>query len=375
MEIGFSTENFEDDEGDLSGDIEEIKEFCFMKKHEKSPFSHGTYGRIWDISKDYVAKVCETSHCITVVPEIAILSSLSHECILKAKYIFKQANEIMFILPKYDCSLEEFEVYDESIKMSITHQLVSGLQYFHASGFLHLDLTCKNILIKIYRENVKACICDFSLSRYSTTNVIQSSIPKVAIDCKPFENLLGSQFFCEKTDCWSLGVCLFKLWEGSHLINFVYVSKKRTTSSAYETSALFEIQKLDAQGNWPPSQNPFIRGLLKLDKNERLNMDQMCEILQIQKTEKREMKGKFTNRKLKTYFNDIVCFLPVSLDVFYEETLKKLNCRQTENIYICCAAILNALSNDISEVVENLDETILEKTFEILSVNKGKIIP
>lgn len=376
--IGFSIENFEgnEDEDELSGNIQELKEFCFMKKHETAPFSYGTYGRLWNISNQYVAKVCETSHCISVVPEIVILSSLSHDCILKAKYVFKQANEIMFILPKYDCSLEEFEVYDNSIKMSITKQLVSGLQYFHSCGFLHLDLTCKNILIKIYDNNIKACICDFSLSRYSSTSVIQSSVPKVAIDCKPFENLLGSQFFSEKTDCWSLGVCLFKLWEGTHLINFIYVSKNKSNSLAYETSALFEIQKLDAEEKWPPCENSFIRGLLKLDRNERYDMDKMCDILEIGKIQRKPQQGRFSNELLKSRFNNSMQFLPLSLNKIYELSLLTLNIPRSkkETLYICCAAILNALSYDISEVVEELDEYFLEYTFEILAANRGKII-
>ena len=346
---GFSTSGRFENENELSGSIEQLCEICFMKKDEKVPISSGTYGRIFEITQNFVAKVCNSSNCMSLIPEIAILSCFSHNCVLKAKYIFKDNDEVMFILPRYDCSLDEFSTTSEDLKIQITKQLSSALQYIHSRNFLHLDLSTKNILIKIKTNSIKACICDFSLSRMTLTGKIYSKTPKVTIDCKPYENLLGSNEFSTKTDCWSLGICLFKLYEGYNLISFVYLPKKRRQSSVYETSALFEIQKLECEQNWPPTENQMIRQLLHLNIEQRLDSHELSKLLnckiyeKLQNCEKRKLVERIYRRYSK-----------VSNDT-----------RILKN----CGAIVKALSQDFVGV----DDFYLENTFEIICKNRGLI--
>lgn len=382
MRHGFSIANFEDDKNDdfFQEDISKIRQFCFKKKKKKNFINSGTYGDIFLISDNYVAKVCEEIESISTIPEIAILSSFSHSSILKARYIFSFSDEVMFLLPRYDCNLNEYSTQDNEIKMSITKQLASGVQYLHSNRILHLDLTCSNILCKCSSNSVKVVISDFSLSRLILDDYIDCSLPKVTIEYKPYENLLGSKRFSKKTDMWSLGVCLFKLWEGRNLINLVYVPENKTSSEIYELSAVFEIEKINSEGCWPPTQIQIIRGLLHLDVEKRTSETLLCDNLDIEKFVRNEENEEFEiSEQQKNIINRHFTTFDIKLFPYvfklYNKFLRTSKLQNDENaIFLNCCAIIKSLCNESFEVTERIDERILNSVFSIVSANRGKIL-
>lgn len=311
-----------------------------------SPISRGNYGRIFDIGKKSVVKVCDCNYILYVVPEITILSTFSHACILQATHIFKKNDEIMYVLPKYDCTLKDIFTDNIYIKHDVTVQLCEALNYMHSKYFLHLDLSLKNILVKTGNKRLKVCICDFSLSRFAPKGVIKCEDEKITINYRPYENLLGSTEYSYKSDCWSLGVCLFKFYENKDLINFYYISESRNNSLDFKNCCLFEIQKLSCENNWPPTYNEILRLLLDLNLENRIDTYQLANILNC-KTYK---KARFNRSKIV-------------------QTLKKRSEKSVKTLRLkkICTELVKSLSNDSFE----FDQEIHEKAFQIISCNNG----
>lgn len=319
---------------DIDFENKPIERMCYTNL--QNPISRGNYGKIFDLNKNYVVKVCECDNIFSVIPEINILSSFSHKSVLKAHYIFKKNNEMMFVVPKYDCTLRDISTECQAIKNSVTIQLCESLNYIHSKFYIHLDLTLKNILVKIRKDYLHICICDFSLSRYIPSGKLITKIPKITANYKPYENLLGSQEYSFKSDCWSLGVCLYEFYENKELINFSYISEKANTIRAHETCCLFEIQKIECEGNWPPTQNILLRGLLDLNIETRIDTYELASLLNCKTYKRNRLKTKEIVDKL---------FSTSRID------RKK------------CYRVLNSLSKDF----EGNDDHI----FDIISRNKG----
>lgn len=318
----------------------------FCGNINSSPAFRGNYGKIFNVDKDYVVKICDCKNMLSVIPEIAILSSLNHRSILKAHYIIKKNDEIMFVISKYDCTLRDISTECPNIKLNVTEQLCNALNYLHSKFFLHLDLSLKNILVKIKSNFLHVCICDFSLSKFAPKGKINTRYSKVTVNYRPYENLIGSNEYSFKTDCWSLGVCLYYLYEGKDLIKFNYISDNVNTSKALETCSLFEIQKLYSEGNWPPTENSFIKMLLDLNIEQRIDTYQLSNILGLKTYKKERLKSK---EIISSVFNNC-----------YHKTSKT----NQKELYKECISIVKGLMFDTVD-------SNFENAFEIISLNKG----
>ncbi len=100
---------------------------------------------------------------------------------------------------------------DIELAISITSQLLDGLNYAHRKGVLHRDLKPENILIdgRIARDSVK--ISDFGLALFIKSKTISASIAGTPIYMAP-ESWTGN--YSEKSDIWSVGVILYELLTG-----------------------------------------------------------------------------------------------------------------------------------------------------------------
>ena len=126
----------------------------------------------------------------SILSEITIMNSLSHENILALKYFaFRpKSNKISFklvteLMPS-DLSkrIQSFPPLDNAIKMMLALEIIKGLKYLHGKGIQHLDLKPQNILLT---EQMKVKIGDFGISkqissvftqRTNTTGVIKNCI-------------------------------------------------------------------------------------------------------------------------------------------------------------------------------------------------------
>ncbi|UMM23284.1 hypothetical protein L5515_004081 [Caenorhabditis briggsae] len=169
---------------------------------------------------------------ITAIREIKILRQLHHKNIVRLMDIvidditlneLKQTRANFYLVFEYVDHdliglLESKELVDFSKEQicSLFKQLLEGLAYIHATGFLHRDIKCSNILVNNKGE---LKIADLGLarlwqkeSRLYTNNVI-------TLWYRPPELLLGDERYGTAVDVWSAGCMLGELFTRKPLFN------------------------------------------------------------------------------------------------------------------------------------------------------------
>jgi calcium-dependent protein kinase len=88
-------------------------------------------------------------------------------------------------------------------------QIASGVQFLHANGFAHRDLSLENVLVT---DDDQCQVCDFGLAA-STAKPSRETVGKLFYMAP--EVLAGVQYDATKADVWSLGVMLFIMLIGA----------------------------------------------------------------------------------------------------------------------------------------------------------------
>ncbi|KAL1757242.1 kinase-like domain-containing protein, partial [Schizophyllum commune] len=152
-------------------------------------------------------------------------------------------------------------------------QMVCGVQYLHQEGVCHRDLKPENILLDA-AGTLK--ISDFGLSavfklkdsgKTRTLSERCGSLPYVAPE-------LNSQrpYQAEPTDAWGVGVILFTMLVGN--TPWDEPTEKSPEFSMYLTGEIFDEDPWNRLGENALS---LIRGLLEVDPNERMTLDEAWE--------------------------------------------------------------------------------------------------
>ncbi len=115
-----------------------------------------------------------------------------------------------------------FEVLDETEKISIAKQILAGIGYLHEQGIIHRDLKPANILFKTDRMGRKVVkITDFGISRDNLTQDIGATTFGVGTVTymapeQFFQKTYGlNQGISERTDIWAFGIIFYRLFTGS----------------------------------------------------------------------------------------------------------------------------------------------------------------
>ncbi|KAK6028705.1 kinase domain protein [Ostertagia ostertagi] len=205
----------------------------FVEKYEiLYQVGEGTYGQVYKardkITGEQVAlkKVRleneKEGFPITAVREIKILRQLNHANVVKLVDIVtdklsaadmrtERANfYLVFEYVDHDLMglLEASHLvnfHNDQIR-SLFKQLILGLEYCHAAGFLHRDIKCSNILLN-NRGELK--IADFGLARYYSSDQERLYTNRViTLWYRPPELLLGDEHYGPAIDVWSIGCIL-----------------------------------------------------------------------------------------------------------------------------------------------------------------------
>ncbi|XP_037034223.1 wall-associated receptor kinase-like 6 [Bradysia coprophila] len=123
--------------------------------------------------------------------EAALASTFNHVNILRLLSVVRQPNAAPWLIFPYmsngslhkvlhstdDCMQEQIQSYE--IKLSLTRDIVNGMEFLHSNRCVHRDLTTRNVLID---ENVRAKITDFGLSTFLDGHgSVYRMIPKEAV--------------------------------------------------------------------------------------------------------------------------------------------------------------------------------------------------
>ena len=199
--------------------------------------------------------------------EIDIMRHLSHKNIIQL-YQVMESDSFMYIITEFAANGEIFDWLVSNKKMPENQaaktfsQILNAVNYCHIKNVVHRDLKAENLLLD-HDGNIK--IADFGFSNYYTPGGPLStwcgSPPYAAPEL--FE---GKQYDGPRADIWSLGVILYVLVSGSLPFDGQTLQdlRSRVVSCQYRIP-FFLSQECEN----------LIRGLLVMDPNRRLSLDQI----------------------------------------------------------------------------------------------------
>jgi len=141
----------------------------------------GSYGSVWeaqDLEQNRLVAVKRIKHlfddlvdCKRILREVAILSRLKHESIVRLHDIIAPGSpntfgELYIIMEICDSDLKKLCRTDVTLTAlhinTLLYNLLVGVKYLHSAGIYHRDLKPANCLVN---QDCSVKICDFGLSR------------------------------------------------------------------------------------------------------------------------------------------------------------------------------------------------------------------
>ncbi|KAJ1536470.1 hypothetical protein HK096_010520 [Nowakowskiella sp. JEL0078] len=153
--------------------------------------------------------------------EIEMLSDLKHENIVR--YLGFEVKDHMFnVFLEYvdggsiaSC-LAKFGRFEEDFTISLTFQILHGLEYLHSRKIIHRDIKGANILID---TDGVAKISDFGISKKNQYDVAYQRMTRMSMQGSIYwmapEVALGKGYSA-KVDIWSLGCIVLEMLTGHH---------------------------------------------------------------------------------------------------------------------------------------------------------------
>ncbi len=270
----------------------------------------GAYGIVYKCrnkeTNKYVAvkKFKETEDKLvqkTMKRELAMLQKLSHENVVQFQESFIHKGDFFLVFEYVEKNL--LEVLEESPKglnpqliRSFVYQMCKAVSYLHKNNMIHRDVKPENLLID---EKLNLKLCDFGFARKIKLNQENNNIDTMTdyVATRWYrspELLLSGGIYGPEVDYWAIGCIMGELADGNpmfpgenevdqldciikilgnlpeNLINMYY------ENPIYNEKELFKVKKPETLerrylGVLSPTAIDFMKGLLEMDPNKRLN--------------------------------------------------------------------------------------------------------
>jgi tRNA A-37 threonylcarbamoyl transferase component Bud32 len=287
----------------------------------------------------------------SILKELVILNTLSHKNLIEIIDIEFLPNTVNIIMCEFGCDLIEAQLKDElkdDKKNQIMCEIIDTIGYIHDSGFIHCDLSLKNILID---ENDNIKLIDFSsATRIHRTNNIFSPTCYVC----PNELLVNMKIRqSEKIDIWSLGCVLYFISTGMSFFpstdyDFQYaciasISDPANNIFNHRFGLLDDSHKfITRMLSLNPSNRPTIK---QIKKNKFLKDNQCFDNIFLQS----ELEDNNTNNKYDVFgyeFRLMIIDMIINLIHKLELTIEILF-QVMHNLQIVCKKLGNIQSDEI----------------------------
>ena len=266
----------------------------------------GAYGIVYKCkdrdTKEFVAikKFKETEDEIvkkTMRRELKMLQLLKHENVVEFKNAFKKKGNLFLVFEYVEKNL--LEVLQESpsglepslIKKFI-YQLCKAIKYLHDQNVIHRDIKPENLLIN---NDMILKLCDFGFARKISMTSNETLTDYVATRWyRSPELLITNGYYGPEVDYWAIGCIMGELADGEplfpgenetdqlHCIQKVLGNLPQNQVDMFYRNPLYNGKNLlDVDrpetlerryiGKLPKIAIHFMKGLLELDPNKRLN--------------------------------------------------------------------------------------------------------
>ena len=158
-------------------------------------------------------------------------------------------------------NIKNNELIEEDILYNIIKQICIGIKEIHNKNIIHRDIKPENIFMN---ENKDIKIGDFGISKqYNSNKEYTKTIYKVGSIEYMSPEIRKKGIYNEKTDMYSLGCIIYELF---HLNKY------------YDDKEDEEVKKID-YNIYNKKWQEIINSLLQKDYNKRMNIKEVCDIL------------------------------------------------------------------------------------------------
>ncbi|KAJ3414307.1 hypothetical protein HDV05_006756 [Chytridiales sp. JEL 0842] len=153
--------------------------------------------------------------------EILLLRELEHDNIVQYLGFEIEDNTISLFL-EYVCGgsvasmLSRYGKFDEPLVQSLSHQILSGLEYLHKRCIIHRDIKGANILVN--KEGIVK-ISDFGISRKNEYKMAYTHHSRMSMQGTVYwmaPEVIKGKGYSAKVDIWSLGCVVLEMLTGQH---------------------------------------------------------------------------------------------------------------------------------------------------------------
>ncbi len=164
---------------------------------------------------------------------------------------------------------------DAGIRDQLIRGIINGLEQIHLTGIIHRDLKPQNILIAAEEGSFVPKISDFGISKKSTETAnidfSNSLVGGTLAYSSPEQLKNGTVKLLHNTDCWSLGIIINEILQGSNL--FLAPLRHIEDKDEKRKKLLHNIKKLNINKAVRPVKAPWhdiIKGCLKRSPRKRI---------------------------------------------------------------------------------------------------------
>jgi calcium/calmodulin-dependent protein kinase I len=146
--------------------------------------------------------------------ELKIMSLIDHPNIVRV-YEYYECHGVVFIVMElmqggelFD-RIVEYEHYTEKQAAEAFRPIVDAVRYCHSLGIVHRDLKPENLLYTTQDENAMIKVSDFGFAKFLIPKVQEQLFTACGTPSYVAPEIINSQGYDIKVDCWSLGVILY----------------------------------------------------------------------------------------------------------------------------------------------------------------------
>ena len=214
-----------------------------------------------------------------------ILLKLKHPNIVKCYGFYYEKDKIIILIEyaeggdlfnKIENQKNKNEYFKEEEIIDWFIEICEGIKYIHSKNIIHRDLKPQNIFLN-KNNNIK--IGDFGISKQLINKNKAST--KIGSEYYISPEIIQDQPYDYKSDIWNLGIILYELTQLKHPFEDNKISIEKKINNI-KKGKYFDFSNI----NYSSNLLNLIKDLLKVNSNERINIDQIileCYNIKIKK--------------------------------------------------------------------------------------------
>ena len=156
--------------------------------------------------------------------------------------------------------IEEKKVIEENKIIDWFIEICEGIKYIHNKKIIHRDLKLNNIFLT--KDN------HIKIGDYGISNILFNKSQSTSFYLSP--EIINGQSYDYKSDIWNLGIILYQLTQLKH--PFIDDNIEKRMNNIKEGKYSDFVNK-----NYSERLLNLIKNILKVNPNERLNIDEIIE--------------------------------------------------------------------------------------------------